>query len=175
VWQRGGVPTPRPGDSRDRDAAGRARNARPRDAAGRPLPRGAVGVERVPDDLVLTPEETVVQAQRQLDAGRPFHAHEVLEAAWKSAEPDERELWRGLAQLAVGLTHLQRGNARGAVALLRRGVEHVTHWRVGHGGPTPAGLDLEGLVRHAEVLADRVEREGSTAHDPADLRPRLCP
>ena len=28
---------------RDRDAEGRARNARPRDALGRPLPYGAVG------------------------------------------------------------------------------------------------------------------------------------
>jgi uncharacterized protein len=162
-----------PRDTRDRDAAGRARNARPRDDAGRPLPHGAAGVERVPDDLVLGPEETVAEAQRQLDAGRPFHAHEVLEAAWKAAGPAERELWRGLAQLAVGLTHLQRGNARGAVALLRRGREHVTHWRAEHGGPAPAGLDLERLTRHADDLADRVERDGPGAANPGDLSPRL--
>src|SRR3954452_5638530 len=99
--------------TRDRDPTGRARNARPRDAAGRPLPRDAVGVERVPDDLVLDPDGTVVEAQRLLDAGPPFHAHEVLEAAWKAAPPAERELWRGLAQVAVGVTHLQRGNGRG--------------------------------------------------------------
>ena len=57
-------------EERDRDAAGRPRNARPRDTAGRPLARGAVGVERVPDDLVLPPEETVTEAQRLLDAKR---------------------------------------------------------------------------------------------------------
>ena len=110
-------------DQRDRDAAGRARNARPRDAAGRPLPRGAVGVERVPDDLVLGPQESVDEAQRLLDEGMPFHAHEVLEAAWKAAEPAQRELWRGLAQLAVGLTHLQRGQrpGRGGAAAARCG------------------------------------------------------
>lgn len=169
-WHGGGVSSPR-----DRDPEGRARNARPRDAAGRPLPRGAVGVDRVPDDLVLSPEETVVEAQRLLDAGRPFSAHEVLEAAWKAAGPAERELWRGLAQLAVGLTHLQRGNARGAVALLRRGVEHVTHWRAGSIGPPPAELDLDGLVGHAEALADRVARDGSAVTTPADLGPRLRP
>jgi uncharacterized protein len=165
-------------DQRDRDAAGRARNARPRDAAGRPLPRGAVGVERVPDDLVLGPQETIDEAQRLLDEGMPFHAHEVLEAAWKAAEPAQRELWRGLAQLAVGLTHLQRGNARGAVALLRRGAAHVVHWRAGCAGPPPADLalddlSLDGLVRHAETLADRVERDGPVAASPTDLRPRL--
>ncbi len=161
--------------ARDRDPAGRARNARPRDAAGRPLPRGAAGVERVPDDLVLDAEETVVEAQRLLDAGMPFHAHEVLEAAWKAASPAERGLWRGLAQVAVGLTHLQRGNGRGAVALLRRGAGNVAGWRTGAAGPPPVGLDLDGLVRHADTLAARVEHGGPAAASPPDLRPRLRP
>ena len=162
-------------DQRDRDAAGRARNARPRDAAGRPLPRGAVGVERVPDDLVLGPQESVDEAQRLLDEGMPFHAHEVLEAAWKAAEPAQRELWRGLAQLAVGLTHLQRGNGRGAVALLRRGAGHLVHWQAGWTGPPPADLALDDLVRHAERLADHVERDGPAVASSTDLRLRLRP
>jgi hypothetical protein len=169
------VPAPPTRDARDRDPSGRARNARPRDAAGRPLPRGAVGVDRVPDDLVLSPDETVREAQRLLDAGMPFHAHEVLEAAWKAAPPAERELWRGLAQLAVGLTHLQRGNARGGAALLRRGAERVADWHGGHTGPTPVGLDLDGLVGHATALADRVEQGESAAVTTDDLRPRLRP
>ena len=106
--------------SRDRDPAGRPRNARPRDELGRPLDRGEAGSERVPDDLSLPPAGSLALAQRLLDEGRPFHAHEVLEASWKQAPPAERELWRGLAQVAVGLTHVQRGNGRGAVALLRK-------------------------------------------------------
>ena len=97
---------------RDRDAEGRARNARPRDALGRPLPYGAVGEERAPEGVVRAPAESLAEAQELLDAGRPFHAHEVLEDAWKSAPEAERQLWRGLAQLAVGLTHATRGNAR---------------------------------------------------------------
>jgi len=96
---------------RDRDAAGRARNARPRDALGRPLARGEAGEPMLPDDLQVTPEWALATAQQLLDDGRPFHAHEVLEAAWKAAEPAERDLWQGLAQLAVGLTHARRGNA----------------------------------------------------------------
>ena len=100
---------------RERDARGRAQNARPRDALGRPLPRGSVGVERVPEDLVLEPVPALAEAQRLLDAGMPFHAHEVLEASWKAAPEPERELWQGLAQLAVGLTHVLRGNPAGAV------------------------------------------------------------
>src|SRR5262249_43433657 len=111
-------PAPRP---RDRDPAGRARNAGPRDALGRPLPRGAPGDERIPDDLVLAPAEALNLAQSLLDTGRPFHAHEVLEASWKAAPAAERDLWQGLAQVAGGLTHGRRGHTRRARALLRPG------------------------------------------------------
>ncbi len=110
---------------RDRDADGRARNARPRDGLGRPLPHGAPGEPRAPEGVVRTPAQTLDQAQQLLDAGRPFHAHEVLEDAWRTGPEQQRELWRGLAQLAVGLTHAARGNAVGARTLLDRGAGHV--------------------------------------------------
>src|SRR4051794_41427299 len=88
---------------RDRDDAGRARNARPRDALGRPLPYGAEGEERAPEGVVRTPEAALAEAQELLDAGRPFHAHEVLEDAWKSAPEEDRQLWRGRGPLPLGL------------------------------------------------------------------------
>ncbi|HVD29418.1 MAG TPA: DUF309 domain-containing protein, partial [Mycobacteriales bacterium] len=99
--------------ARDRDVEGRARNARPRDALGRPLPYGSAGEERAPEGVVRPPAQALAEAQQLLDSGRPFHAHEVLEDAWKQAPEQERQLWRGLAQLAVGQTHLLRGNAGG--------------------------------------------------------------
>jgi uncharacterized protein len=154
---------------RDRDAAGRARNARPRDASGRPLPRDAAGVDRVPEELELSADESVTEAQRLLDAGRPFPAHEVLEGAWKAAPPAERQLWRALAQLAVGLTHAQRGNARGAVSLLDRAAEHLAVWM----GPAPAGLDVAGLQAHATALARQIEQSGLAVLVAADLQPQL--
>jgi hypothetical protein len=135
---------------RDRDAAGRARNARPRDGLGRPLPRHATGVERVPDDLVLPPAESLAEAQRLLDAGRPFHAHEVLEGTWKAAPAQERDLWQGLAQLAVGLTHRARGNQHGARTLLLRGAARIQPYA----GTPPYDVDVTGLVATACALAD---------------------
>ena len=72
---------------RDRDERGRARNARPRDELGRPLPHGEVGVPPWPEQTDLPPTQSLVTAQDLLDRGLPFQAHEVLEAAWKSA-PD---------------------------------------------------------------------------------------
>ncbi|MER6568139.1 DUF309 domain-containing protein [Streptomyces sp. NPDC001093] len=144
-------------DARDRDPDGRARNARPRDGLGRPLPYGAEGVPRQPEGVVRQPQETVTEAQALLDAGRPFHAHEVFEDAWKSGPEEERTLWRGLAQLAVGLTHAARGNAVGGARLLRRGAGALAEWESGQGEDRPYGIDLAGLVRWARELAGRVE------------------
>jgi hypothetical protein len=154
------------GLSRDRDPAGRARNARPRDGLGRPLPHDAEGVERVPDDLVLPPAESLVEAQRLLDVGRPFHAHEVLEGTWKAAPAAERDLWQGLAQLAVGLTHRARGNATGASTLLQRGAARIEPYA----GAPPYGIDVPGLVAAARSLADEPLVDGEP---PRTIRLRI--
>lgn len=135
---------------RDRDPAGRARNSRPRDGLGRPLPRGVEGIERVPDELVLPPLESLAEAQRLLDEGRPFHAHEVLEGTWKAAPAHERDLWQGLAQIAVGLTHRARGNTVGAATLLRRGAARISTYAEN----PPYGVDVAHLVTTARALAD---------------------
>ncbi|TMR39128.1 DUF309 domain-containing protein [Actinomadura geliboluensis] len=134
---------------RDRDESGRPRNARPRDAYGRPLPHGATGIPTMPDDLDMPPADALAEAQRLLDADRPFHAHEVLEAVWKAAPEPERELWRGLAQVAVGITHLRRGNARGAEALLSRAAERLVPYET----DAPHNIDVRGVVKQARELA----------------------
>ena len=159
---------------RDRDAAGRARNARPRDGLGRPLRRGADGEPPAPDAPALPPAAALEAAQRLLDAGRPFHAHEVLEASWKAAPPAERDLWQGLAQLAVGLTHARRGNAAGAAALLRRGGARI---RAYPAGPGTHGIDPAGLAAAAAGLAGRIESGGLDGLGPGalDLRLRVPP
>ncbi|MEV0145174.1 MULTISPECIES: DUF309 domain-containing protein [unclassified Nonomuraea] len=111
---------------RDRDPEGRPRNARPRDAYGRPLPHGSSGgMPRVPDDYAPTTEQALADGRRFLREGLPFNAHEVFEGRWKCAPEEERELWQGLAQICVGLTHLQRGNGRGALTLFERGAARV--------------------------------------------------
>jgi hypothetical protein len=147
---------------RDRDAEGRARNARPRDALGRPLPYGAVGEERAPEGVVRPPDRALAEAQELLDAGRPFHAHEVLEDAWKSAPAAERQLWRGLAQLAVGLTHAARGNSRGAATLLDRGAGNIAPYAA----TPPHGIAVAGLGSWARGLAS----DAATGRD-LDVRP----
>lgn len=151
---------------RDRDPSGRASNSRQRDALGRPLPYGVEGVPRIPDDLDLSPDGYLRYAQDLLDERLAFNAHEVLEAAWKSAPEDERSLWQGLAQLAVGITHIQRGNIGGAVALLRRAAE-----RIGEAEWAPHEIDAAGLARCAAALANDLDSGAEIAPD--RLRPRL--
>ena len=122
--------------------------ARGRDRLGRPVPLGDPGaVPPVPEEA-LPPDEALALAQALLDEGRAFGAHEVLEASWKAAPAGERDLWQGLAQLCVGVTHLQRRNAVGAARLLRRAAGRLP-------AAPPYGID-PALGGWAGDLADRV-------------------
>ncbi|HVM27339.1 MAG TPA: DUF309 domain-containing protein [Mycobacteriales bacterium] len=129
-----------------------SRQLRGRDAAGRPVPAGSPAeVEPVPE-VDRSPDEALVLAQDLLDDDRPFWAHDVLEAAWKRAADDERDLWQGLAQVCVGLTHVQRGNRVGAARLLRRGAGRL------RGLPGRHGVDADAVAARADALAADVEQ-----------------
>ncbi len=116
----------------------------------------------------------------------------MLEAAWKAAPQDQRDIWKGLAQIAVGLTHARRGNGRGAVTLLRRGADAVGRYvSPGGGGPgggrpgggragggsaageAPASIDAAAVSQAAAHLADRIAAGGLDAVSADDLRLRL--
>lgn len=144
---------------RDRDEQGRPRNARPRDALGRPLRYGAEGAPAQQESPFRSPAQSLAQAQRLLDAGRPFHAHEVLEDAWKAAPAAESELWRGLAQLAVGLTHAARGNRVGAVALIARGAANLA----GYQDRPPHRVDVPGLLAWSASVTEAASDAGTVA------------
>jgi hypothetical protein len=133
------------------------------------LPHGTIGVEAIPDDLSLSPRESIIEAQRLLNEGRSFQAHEVLESTWKSAGPAQRELWRGLAQLAVGVTHARRGNAVGAAELLRRAGDRIE----AYADHPPHHLDVAGLVVWVRALTARIGAEGLRGLTPDDLTPQL--
>jgi hypothetical protein len=190
------------GRRRDRDTAGRPRNARPRDGLGRPLPRSATaGTERIPDDLDVEPAEAARLGGSLLAEGRPFHAHEVFEAAWKTGPRAERELWQGLAQVAVGITHARRGNPRGAVTLLLRGADRIRAYATAAGPDLSAcataagwdpsasgeradlpsarqrtyGIDLAFVIARAEDMAATINSRGLPALDETDLRFPLSP
>lgn len=117
----------------------------------------------------LPPAQALLAAQRLLDDGRPFSAHEVLEAVWKVAPGHERDLWQGLAQVTVAVTHAARGNANGTVTLLRRASARLSPYRL----DPPHGVAVGALVDLAERVAATVERDGLDGLAPTDLTPRL--
>jgi hypothetical protein len=117
------------------------RNARPRDELGRPQAFGAAG-EPTRDEPPLPPVEALAAADRLFAAGRPFAAHEVLEAVWKVAAPAERDFWRGVAQVAVAVTHARRGNRKGAAALAQRASDNLG----GYATAAPYGVDITALL-----------------------------
>lgn len=146
---------------RDRNAQGRAENARPRDRFGRPLPYGAgdqMADRADPEDVVSTVEEALLRAAELFDGQRFFEAHEFLEWIWKSdgIDPGDRNYWKGVTQVAVGCAHTQRGNATGALTLLRRAVGYMAPY------PSPyQGVDRDALAAAAAGVVEQIERGGA--------------
>src|SRR3954454_5321677 len=130
---------------------------RARDALGRPVPADSPDAVEPVSEEPLPPYEAVQLARELLAAGRAFSAHEVMEASWKAAPADERDLWQGLAQVCVGITHLQRGNSVGAARLLRRGAGLLS------GRPISYGVDPPAVAADAVRVASAVEAGATTA------------
>lgn len=156
---------------RDRNADGKPENARPRDRYGAPLPRDAEDEmpDRVePEEVVSQPAEAVDHAVRLMAQERFFEAHEFFEWAWKgpSTDDDDRAFFKGMAQIAVGYTHLQRGNPTGAMALLDRGAAQLRAY-----APVHAGIDVAETLGDAERVRAAVAA-GETVSLPP---PRLAP
>lgn len=101
---------------------------RHRDALGRPLPRDAdpaLIVAGVPLRSELSDEDAWTEAAAYLDAGMPFHAHEVFELRWRLAPQSDRDAWQALAQWGAALTHEARGNRLGARRVAARATANL--------------------------------------------------
>ena len=93
------------------------------------------------------------------NGARYWHAHEAWETAWKQARgTDEAEFFKGLSQMGAGYVHLLRGNAHGAITLMRRASSRVVHYPDGHRGI------------HTQALHDRLEADAA-AVERGDLVP----
>ncbi|MGZ8603307.1 MAG: DUF309 domain-containing protein [Actinomycetota bacterium] len=127
---------------------------RPRDHLGRPQPWEADNTLTLEDYDSLPIEENHRLGREHLTAGRFFPAHEAWETAWKQArDTPDAEFFKGLSQLGAGYVHLLRGNAHGAIRLLRRGSGRVARYPAGH-----LGVDGPAVAAAAESLAGAVER-----------------
>ncbi len=95
---------------------------------------------------------------------RFFDAHEHWESVWlTSAEPDKTFL-QALIQVTAAFHHLQRGNAVGALSLLKAALRRLDAY------PTEyAGLAVESLRQSLRAWLDTLDRTAQ----PTQSAPRL--
>jgi predicted metal-dependent hydrolase len=116
---------------------------RPRDEFGRPLPAGSENRLHLENFDVLPLAEVEALALRHFNAGNYFGAHEAWETVWRQERgAEDEEFFKGLSQIGAGYTHVLRGNAHGARALLERGLDRIEPY-----GPRRRGVDVEALLR----------------------------
>ena len=119
----------------------RQKPSRPRDELGRPLAWDAESRLHLPDFDAHTLDENHELGRRFAREGNHFGAHEAWETAWKQARgTGDEEFYKGLSQMGAGYVHLRRGNAHGAVTLLRRGARRIRGFPDGHRGIATAAL-----------------------------------
>lgn len=142
---------------RDRNAWGRAENARPRDRTGRPLPHDTERTDLAEEWEYGTVEEALAAGRWLWDEQRYFEAHECLEDVWHHAPAPDREFWQGVIQVAVACVHHQRGNAKGVVATCRKAARRLADYPDVH-----HGVDVAQLRGFCDSVAAVVDRVGET-------------
>lgn len=92
------------------------------------------------------PPAGLLEGVRLFNAGQFYECHHSLEAIWLEERDPIRYLYQGVLQVGVGFHHLRRGNWRGAVKLLRDGIDKVECFL-----PTCMSLDTARLAREASI------------------------
>ena len=80
---------------------------------------------------------------------RYWHAHEAWETLWRAAPDRERDFYQGLIQVAAGLLHLKRRNARGARNKLAEGLAKLKRFE-----PEHRGIVITELVGRCELILE---------------------
>ena len=84
---------------------------------------------------------------------RYWHAHEAWETLWRAAPDHERDFYQGLIQVAAGLLHLQRRNARGARNKLTEGLAKLARFE-----PEHRGIVITELVSRCELIREDLDQ-----------------
>jgi uncharacterized protein len=145
----------------------RLKPARPRDRLGRPLAWEATNELELGDYDSKPLEENHELGRAATRAGRYFPAHEAWETAWKQARgTGDEEFFKGLSQMGAGYVHLLRGNAHGAITLLRRAASRITRYPDPHHEIATAAL-----TSRLESDAERVARGDLVPGETATFEP----
>ncbi|WP_161635985.1 DUF309 domain-containing protein [Desulfonatronovibrio hydrogenovorans] len=114
-------------------------------------------------DHSLSSEE-FVQLQKAVEQfnNKAFYAcHETLEELWLADKSSQRDVYKGILQIAVALFHMERNNIRGAMRLLESGTGLIRSFE-----PEWSGLDTQRLGSDSRELLNYLAT-GGDIHDPA--------
>jgi len=92
-----------------------------------------------------------------------FESHEVLEDLWMATSGGERNLYKGLIQIAVSLHHLSEGNLRGARKVFDTARDLLAPYQ-----PAGARVRLDRLVADTQGAVERGERAAARGEEPEE-------
>ncbi|BBD08743.1 DUF309 domain-containing protein [Desulfovibrio ferrophilus] len=112
--------------------------------------------------------DLLIKALDELNTSLWFECHETLESLWKSLPKDapERDLYKGILMIAVGLYHNGRGHRLGALRKLPRAVELLAPF-----APACQGVDVSKLL----ACCGRLLVFFANAAPSAPIPPQLLP
>lgn len=122
-----------------------------------PPPRYLQGWDDQPSSLFL-------EGVARFNAGQFYKQHDVFEQHWMEDKRPIRALYQGILQVGVAFHHVERGNYRGAIKMLRRGLLHLRPLP-----PVCQTLDVAGLRSAARSLHDELVVLGPDRMDQFDL------
>lgn len=112
----------------------------------------------------------LVRGVDELNRGLWYECHETLEDLWKARPKDapERDLYKGILMIAVGLYHHGKGHPLGALRKLPRAVELLAPY-----APTCQGVDVAELIACCARLLGHLADAHADAPIPTRLLPRI--
>jgi predicted metal-dependent hydrolase len=87
--------------------------------------------------------------------GEHFAAHEAFEAAWRAAEPVDRDFFQGLVHVVVAWYQAARGNRKGCASQLDKAARRLAPF-----APAHRGVDVAMALDQVRV-ATRLVASGS--------------
>ncbi len=110
------------------------------------------------------PSELFLQGVALFNAGQFYKQHDVFEKHWMEDPRPIRDLYQGVLQIGVALHHVETGNYRGAVKMLRRGLPRLRSLP-----PVCQTLDVATLRREIRAIHDELVALGPEHLDQFDL------
>ena len=93
-----------------------------------------------------TPSRELEEALQLIRTGEFFDAHELLEDAWRSAEPSEKDFFQGLVHVAVAWYQAGRRNRTGCGRQLEKAARRLAAYR-----PRHRGVDVSRLLHEVDA------------------------